>query len=417
MIKRFCLYGFLKNLRLFDAFLLLAFRDRGLDFASIGALIAVRRIALNALEVPSGALADSFGRRRCMVASMASYVVAYPILGLAGSTPLLAVAMALMGFGDAFRSGTHKALIYSWLRAQGRESDRTLVYGRTRSWSKLGSASSALLGGAVLVAGFDYRYVFLASTLPAALNLLNVATYPASLDAERKARGTSARHTWSNLREGLGRLRTDSGLRSLVVASAAVEGAHAVTKDYLQPLLQTIAIAAALGVAAELSDTQRTGLLVGVVTAAFFLASSQASRHAWRLERRLGGADAAARGLAGVMAGLGVLLGVLLLLDLSALAVVAFVLVTVVADAWRPIHVGRFDDLGAPELASTLLSLESQARSASAALLAVLVGWAVDWTSGGATPVPAPALAPVAVVMLLPLTAAFGRGRQETRPS
>ena len=51
MLFRFCLYGFLKNLRLFDAFLLLALRDRGLDFAAIGGLVAVREVAVLLLVV------------------------------------------------------------------------------------------------------------------------------------------------------------------------------------------------------------------------------------------------------------------------------------------------------------------------------------------------------------------------------
>ena len=39
-----------------------------------------------------------------------------------------------------------KAMIFTWLRAQGREKDKAAVYGYTRSWSKRGSAVGALLG-------------------------------------------------------------------------------------------------------------------------------------------------------------------------------------------------------------------------------------------------------------------------------
>ena len=70
MIARFSLYGFLKNLRFFEAFLILALRERGLDFLGIGGLIAVREIAGNLSQIPSGALADALGRRRCMIVSM-----------------------------------------------------------------------------------------------------------------------------------------------------------------------------------------------------------------------------------------------------------------------------------------------------------------------------------------------------------
>ena len=42
MIFRFSLYGFLKNQRYFEAFLVLAFPDKGLIFFEIGLLVAVR---------------------------------------------------------------------------------------------------------------------------------------------------------------------------------------------------------------------------------------------------------------------------------------------------------------------------------------------------------------------------------------
>ncbi|MEZ4465231.1 MAG: hypothetical protein R3F43_12240 [bacterium] len=60
---------------------MLALRERGLDFLDIGGLIAVRAVATNVLEIPTGALADALGRRRCMVVSMAAYVASYLLLG------------------------------------------------------------------------------------------------------------------------------------------------------------------------------------------------------------------------------------------------------------------------------------------------------------------------------------------------
>ena len=69
MFYRFSLYGFLKNLRFFDPFILLIFRSYGLSFLQIGILYSVRDIATNLLELPTGLLADSFGRRRAMVSA------------------------------------------------------------------------------------------------------------------------------------------------------------------------------------------------------------------------------------------------------------------------------------------------------------------------------------------------------------
>ena len=146
MLARFCAYGFLKNQRYFEPFFILFLMSKGLSFFEIGLLVAVREVSANALEVLSGALADVWGRRRAMVLSFGSYILSFILFYLATSPWLLALAMAVYGVGEAFRSGTHKTMILTWLRLQGREDERTEVYGTTRSWSKIGSALGVVLG-------------------------------------------------------------------------------------------------------------------------------------------------------------------------------------------------------------------------------------------------------------------------------
>ncbi|MBW1912538.1 MAG: MFS transporter, partial [Deltaproteobacteria bacterium] len=44
MLRKFSLYGFLKNQQYYDYFLILAFRQMGLSYFMIGLLIAFREI-------------------------------------------------------------------------------------------------------------------------------------------------------------------------------------------------------------------------------------------------------------------------------------------------------------------------------------------------------------------------------------
>jgi MFS family permease len=417
LLARFCLYGFLKNLRLFDAFLLLALRDRGLDFAAIGALVAAREVSVLLLEVPSGALADTIGRRRCMVLSMAAYVAFSVTFWLASSAWALAAGMVCYGVGDAFRSGTHKALVLSWLRGAGRLGEKTEVYGRTRSWSQLGSACSAALGGALLVAGADYRTMFLAYAAIAAVNLVNLATYPASLDADverARERGVgAAAATWRRLFAAARRVVRDPSLRPVVGAGVAVRGGYKVAKDYLQPVLQALVLALPAG--AGWSTEQRTGLLVGLVGAAMFVLASQASRQAHRFERMCGGPDRAASALMTGFAALFALVGALALLDQRWLTVLLFVLLAVGNNLWRPVQVGRLADAGAQAEQATVLSIEAQLGALFTAALAPAVGAAVDALAGGASTAPALALAPLGL-LALPALLARAATRTSRRP-
>ena len=156
VLWRFSLYGFLKNQRYFEPFLYLAFPDKGLSFAMIGLLISCREIAKNLLEIPSGAIADMWGRRRAMMLSFTAYIASFAVLGYADGLPLLFCGMALFGVGEAFRTGTHKAMIFCWLRAEGRIDERTRVYGYTRSWSQIGSAVSVIVAAGLVLATLLY---------------------------------------------------------------------------------------------------------------------------------------------------------------------------------------------------------------------------------------------------------------------
>jgi MFS family permease len=113
---KFSLYGFLKNLRFFEPFLYLFFLEQGLNFLQIGALITIREITRNVLEIPAGVLADSLGRRRIMVMAFSFYIISFFVFYISVSYGLFIVAMFCYSFGDAFRTGTHKAMIFTYLK-------------------------------------------------------------------------------------------------------------------------------------------------------------------------------------------------------------------------------------------------------------------------------------------------------------
>ncbi len=149
MLFRFSIYGLLKNQRYYEPFLILALREKGLSFFQIGILIGFREICINLFEVPSGAVADLYGRRLAMISSFSVYIVSFLLFGWSQSLTLLYGVMLFLAMGDAFRTGTHKAIIFDWLQLEGRGNESTKVYGYTRSWSQIGSATSVVTAGLV----------------------------------------------------------------------------------------------------------------------------------------------------------------------------------------------------------------------------------------------------------------------------
>ncbi|KKK54961.1 hypothetical protein LCGC14_3079390, partial [marine sediment metagenome] len=304
MLFRFCLYGFLKNQQYFAPFLILAFRQKQLSFTMIGLLIGFREVCINFMEIPTGAIADVLGRRASMICSFLAYIGAFAIFAMSQRFVSLFVAMFFFSVGEAFRTGTHKAMIFAWLEHHGRENEKIKVYGYTRSWSKIGSAVSVIAAAAMVFFLEQYRWVFLFSIAPYLLNIINF---------------------------------------------------------------------------------QRTGLLVGAVYFVLFSLGSVASRHSHVLADRAGSDERGARWIWVMnLVFFGVLAGALMSGFLM-LAIAGFVVLSILQNFWRPLLIGRVANQTRLDQMATVLSVESQAKSLLAGLLAPLLGLAVDLmpTQGG----------------------------------
>ncbi len=398
---RFCLYGFLKNQQYYEPFLILAFLDRGLSFTQIGALVAFRSVCVNVLEIPSGAAADVWGRRRSMMVSMLAYIGSFALLAFARAYWTFFPAMLLFAAGEAFRTGTHKAMIFDWLTRQGRAGEKTRVYGVTRSWSKLGSALNVVLAAVIVLLTRDYRWVFLLAALPYAANVVNFLFYPKYLDGTdggAHSVGEVARVLFGGLKLAF----TRKQLRGLMVESMCFEGVFAATKDYLQPLLKAVAISALAAAALfdKADDLTRTALLVAAVYLPLNLAAAAASRSSHRAARAAGNEDRLALFLWIIALALYAGAGGGLLLGWGPLAIAGFVCLAVTQNIWRPALVSRFHSHADLESAATTLSVESQAKTLSLAVVAPLLGLAVDRLAGpaavAAKQIPMEALWPVA---------------------
>lgn len=384
MLFRFSLYGFLKNQRYFEPFLLLVFLEKGMSYFAIGSLIAFREVCINLLGIPTGAIADTCGRRLAMILSFAAYIVSFVIFAFSNRILLLFPAMLLFAVGESFREGTHKAMIFTWLRLNGRIDERTRVYGYTRSWSQLGSALSVVLAALFVIATNGYRFVFLFATIPYALNIVNFLGYPKALDGDISSH-RSVRNVAAHLRDAVAVSVRKGDLRRLMFESMGFEGVFKAVKDYLQPVLKTAAAAvlAAAGLSAlpgysSWTDTQRGAVLIGAVYFVLYLLSAYGSRQSHRLTSKLGGEESASRALWIAVAVLyaGILAGGWF--SKAWVLIPAFVLLHVSQSVWRPVIISRFDKHSHEQQGATILSIEGQAQGIATLVLAPMLGLAID---------------------------------------
>jgi len=382
MLFRFSLYGFLKNQRYFEPFLILFLLDKlqghHMAYTLIGVLIGFREVCINVMEIPTGLIADLWGRRRSMVFGWASYITSFVIFALAPAYWTLFVAMFFFAIGEAFRTGTHKAMIFAWLRKKDRIDEKTKVYGYTRSWSKTGSAVSVIIAGALVFVSGSYSYIFWLCLPPYILGLVNLATYPKCLDEDidNSAKDKSPKGILRELGATCRLVVKSRSLRGLFVESMGFEGIHKTVKDYLQPMLKQAALALPLflGLAGE----KRSAVLISAAYLLIYLASIVAARQAHRVQDWAGSDRAGAQRSWEINAIVYAVLLVLLLMEQYTVAIVAFVALETMQNIWRPILMSRFDTVTPPERQATVLSVESQAKSVFTMIAAPLLGLAVD---------------------------------------
>jgi len=371
---KFCTYGFLKNLRFFDAFFILFLVDKGISYTQIGILYAIREISTNLLELPSGLLADSFGRKSSLVISFVAYICSFLIFYLFSDFWMFLVAFLLFGVGEAFRSGTHQGMIMDYLELKGWKDQSVYYYGHTRSWSQKGSAISALLAGALVFSGGSYQIIFLFSTIPYILNMFNILTYPSRLNRPLN-RSKEKKHMalGSALRTLIRALKQPLVFRT-IYSSAAHTAFLRTVKDYIQLVMVNLALIIPLLV--HLDINKKNGIVVGVLYFFIYLATSLASKSSHKLAERSRGKLPYITLLAGFGAGL--ISGLMFQYEIWILSLLAFSGIYIVENIRKPLLTGAVADLVPNEILTSVISAQALLRTIITALLALVFGLIAD---------------------------------------
>lgn len=379
---KFCMYGFLKNLRFFDAFLILFFLEKGLDFLEIGVLYSLREIAIIIMEIPSGIVADALGRKRTLIASFFVYILSFVLFYFSDSYFLFLIAMLLFAFADAFRTGVHKAMIFQYLKVKQWDDQKITYYGHTRSYSQLGSAVSALLAGLIVFFAGNYSSIFLASTIPYLIGMGLISSYPAYLEGEKSVFSLTAisKKFRMVLSAFLVSLRRPVFLKTLTNLSLYT-GYYRAVKDYIQPLLKYFALS--IPAFAYLSDDKKTAVIVGVIYFIIYLITAVASRNSGRIRQLFQHASTAMNRTILIGFAIGVLTGLTFFIQYYILAIIGFLLIIVLENLRKPIGIALIANLTKDEAMATSLSTESQTKSLFAAIIAPLLGWTADIYSPG----------------------------------
>ena len=372
---KFCLYGFLKNLRFFEPFLILFFLSKGLSFFEIGILYAVREISINIFEIPSGIFADAFGRRKTLASSFLIYIIAFIVFYIGADFSLFIIGMLMYALGDAIRTGINKAMIIEYLKRSDQLEYKVSYYGHTRSWSQIGSAISSLAGGVLVFYQQNLDTIFLFSILPYIIDFFNVLSYPAYLDEGIK----KSKSLYNNLTITTSTfwdvIKNRELLKTLVNVSI-YSGYYKSIKDFIQPFLKSLLIQ--LPILLFLTEYQKMGLFLGLVYFFIFLNNSLAARKA----SQIAGYFPTLIKFLNYSLLIGIIVGLIsgLMMEYlpSVLVIILFIIVLFIENARKPSGVALITERSNEKVNASVISVSSQLASIFSALFVLVIGYFAD---------------------------------------
>ena len=371
---KFCSYGFLKNLRFFDAFFILFLVEKGMTFTQIGILYAVREISINVFEIPSGIAADTYGRINSLIGSFFAYIISFLVFYFSGSFWFFFLAFTLYGIGDAFRTGTHKGIIIDYLEMNNWERQKISYYGHTRSWSQLGSAISSLIAGVIVFVSGSYDIIFLYSTIPYILNLILLFSYPSVLNRKAGKNDIERRNGFIPATVSLFKVIRQPRVFSIVNNSAIHTAYLAAVKDYIQILM--VSVAALIPVFVVQEEEKKNGVIVGTIYFFIYILTSFASKNASKVADKNRGNVAVITLIAGFAAGF--VSGVFFYFEMWIVSLFAFIGIYLIENLRKPILTGFVSDNVPNEILTSVISAQSLLKSIITAILAFFLGLFAD---------------------------------------
>jgi len=339
-IPKFYLTEFLKTQRFFIPVMILFLQFHKLTYTEIFILYAIQSFFVFLMEIPSGVFADQFGKKTALIVSRASVIPAYALFAFAESFWPFLVAMIFMAINKAFKSGTHKAYIFDYLKQYNLDTIPSEVFGKSKFWARLGEASASAAGGWI-AAKLGFNMVFLFTLIPAVLNLINTLTYER---LEEKHITFSLESHYGHIRSALQEIKNQTIVFRLILNSAIFVSCIETAEKFFQPYMIQARI-----------PTEWFGLIYMVIMAI----TAFGSRYAYLLEGKFSRTKIA--NVAGYMGAIPVV--VLGLKFITMWGIFLFFIIFFLKTARRPAILTELNYHISSEKRATILSIDSLIRA------------------------------------------------------
>lgn len=334
--------------------IVLFFQEQKLGLEDIFILKSAYSVAAVALEIPSGYLADVWGRKRCLVLGCILFFLGYLCYSFTGTFTAFLVAELLLGSGQTLVNGADSALLYDTVKHYGHEGDYLKYEGRITMLGNFSEAFAGIFGG--LLAAVSLRYPFYAQ---AAVSFVGIPA--ACALQEFNSKGQVENPVAEILRIVKYSLFTNRHLCCNIMFSGIIGAATLMMAWFVQPVLIYLATPTSW---------------FGIIWTALNVIVGIAAFYSDRIERKLGMNKMNMLILFTIVGGY-----LILAFNLTYLGLIILFFFYIVRGLATPILKGYINQLTFSEMRATVLSIRNFIIRLMFAAAAPFVGWLNDLCS------------------------------------
>lgn len=174
-INKNYIFVLLQNIDLTRGIWMIYLASKGMSLTQLGLLETIFHITSFAMEVPTGAVADIFGRKVSRILGRIFSLISVILLLAANSFLWFAISFVFTALSYNLESGAGDALIYDSLKEIGEEHSYMKISGRKEFFYQIASVISFFVGG--YLATKSYSIAFVLTIIIASINILQSFTF------------------------------------------------------------------------------------------------------------------------------------------------------------------------------------------------------------------------------------------------
>ena len=345
--------------------IVLFFQKNGLNLHEVMILQGSYSLMVALMEIPSGYIADLFGRKKTMVLGTVFCFLGFALFSFSFGFWEFLIAEILLGIGNSFISGSDSAILYDSLIQNKQKDQYTKIEGKTYSIGNFAEAGAGILGG--FLAEISLRYPWYIQTMvaalaiPFAISLVEPQLQTKKLEKKFSAILVVVRYT----------LKENKLLKWFTLYSAITGVATLSMAWFAQPFFK---------------EVDMPIKWFGILWALLNFSVGISSYHAHRLESKLN------RNTLLLLIGLGIAFCYMLLgFSETKWGIFWILMIYIIRGVGTPVLKNYINEITSSEMRATVLSVRSFIIRACFALTAPLLGWIADkytigesfWVLGG----------------------------------